>query len=178
MKTSQSERLPFFGAYAERHSIGCRNYHTTWQWNQRIRNAGISYGTWPPLVEARLTLTLHKLIQSAEDIDALLSCACFILCLYPGAACVSSSRMLTALSTHALAMNDRYVRLYLERGSRLSHTLELILRDAIVADASDYGIDLAVSKIFPTYQPCVHRWKNLEYPDTCWLTCQTNATMD
>lgn len=86
--------------------------------------------------------------------------------------------MLTALSTHALAMNDRYVRLYLERGSRLSHTLELILRDAIVADASDYGIDLAVSKIFPTYQPCVHRWKNLEYPDTCWLTCQTNATMD
>ena len=47
----------------------------------------------------------------------------------------------------------------------------------ILADASDYGVDLAVSKIFASYRPGTHRWAQL-YPNTRWLACETEATVD
>jgi hypothetical protein len=67
--------------------------------------------------------------------------------------------------------------LLLGRDNRLFLALEVILRDVILADASDYGVDLAVSKIFASYQPGTHRWAQL-YPITRWLTCETEATVD
>ncbi|KAF8545896.1 hypothetical protein OG21DRAFT_1528184, partial [Imleria badia] len=53
-----------------------------------------------------------------------------------------------------------------------------ILRNAILADPSDYGADLAVAKIFVSYQPGAHKWKQLRYPNERWLTCETEATVD
>jgi putative NIF3 family GTP cyclohydrolase 1 type 2 len=52
------------------------------------------------------------------------------------------------------------------------------LRDVIPADASDYGVDLAVAKIFVSYQPGTQRWEQLLYPNARWLTCKTDATVD
>ena len=74
-------------------------------------------------------------------------------------------------------MNDEYSELLLERDSRLSLTVEEILRDVILADPSDYGVDLAVGKIFASYHPGTHRWEKLQYPNTRWLTCKTEATV-
>ena len=54
-------------------------------------------------------------------------------------------------------MNDKYSQLLLERDSRLSLAVEDILRDLILADPSDYGVDLAVGKIFASYDPGTHR---------------------
>ena len=51
------------------------------------------------------------------------------------------------------------------------------MRDVILADVSDYGIDLAVGKIFATYQPGTQRWE-LQHPNARWLTCQTEATVE
>ena len=75
-------------------------------------------------------------------------------------------------------MNDKYSQLLLERDSRLSLAVEDILRDVILADPSDYGVDLAVGKIFASYNPGTHRWKKLQYPNSRWLTCKTEATVD
>ena len=52
------------------------------------------------------------------------------------------------------------------------------MRDLILADPSDYGVDLAVGKIFASYHPGTQRWKQLEYPNARWLTCKTEATVD
>ena len=52
------------------------------------------------------------------------------------------------------------------------------MRDVILADPSDYGVDLVVGKIFASYQPGTQRWEHLRYPNTRWLTCKTNATVD
>ena len=52
------------------------------------------------------------------------------------------------------------------------------MRDVILADVSDYGVDLAVGKIFASYQPGTHRWEQLRYPNARWLTCKTEATVD
>ena len=87
------------------------------------------------------------------------------------------------LNTHTSNINssdidDQYSRLLLERGSRLSPALEEILRDVILADVLDYGVDLAVRKIFASHQPGTHRWEQLQYPNTCWLTCKTETTLD
>lgn len=71
-----------------------------------------------------------------------------------------------------------YSKLLLERDSRLSSVLEGILRDVIINDPSDYGIDLAVAKIFATYRPGAHRWKPLRYPNARWLICETKAIRD
>ena len=51
------------------------------------------------------------------------------------------------------------------------------MRDVILADASNYGVDLAVSNIFTSYQPGIHRWEQLQYPNNRWLTCETDATV-
>jgi hypothetical protein len=52
------------------------------------------------------------------------------------------------------------------------------LRDVILADPSDYGVDLAVGKIFASYQPGTQRWQQLQYPNARWIICQTDATVD
>ena len=52
------------------------------------------------------------------------------------------------------------------------------MRDAILADVSDHGVDLAVGKIFTIYQPGADRWEPLHYPNVRWLTCKAEATAD
>ena len=52
------------------------------------------------------------------------------------------------------------------------------MRDVILADVSDYGVDLAVGKIFVSHQPGTHRWEQLHHPNARWLTCTTEATLD
>ena len=82
------------------------------------------------------------------------------------------------LANFTLDTIDIYSRLLHERDSRLSPAVEEILRDAILSDVSDYGVDLAVGKVFASYHPDTRRWEQLEYPNTCWLTCTTEVTMD
>lgn len=100
---------------------------------------------------------LHKFFHSAEDIDALLSCAFFI---------------------YTLRSHNKYSRLLFQCDCQLSLSIEWTLRDVILADASDYSVDLAVSKIFASYRPSVHSWNHLQYPHNCWLTCESEATTD
>ena len=76
------------------------------------------------------------------------------------------------------AINDRYSHLLLGRDSRLFLALEEILADVILADVSDYGIDLAVGKIFASYQPGTQSWERLQHPNSRWLTCKTEAAID
>jgi hypothetical protein len=76
------------------------------------------------------------------------------------------------------AIDDGYSRLLLGRDNRLFLALEGILADAILADVSDYGVDLAAGKIFASYQPGTRRWEQLKYPNARWLTCKIEATMD
>ena len=52
------------------------------------------------------------------------------------------------------------------------------MRDVILADPSDYGVDLAVAKIFASYYPGIQRWVQLQYPNARWLICKTEATVD
>ena len=52
------------------------------------------------------------------------------------------------------------------------------MRDVILGDASDYGVDLAVGKIFASYQPGTQRWEQLQDPNSRWLTCKTEAAAD
>ena len=73
---------------------------------------------------------------------------------------------------------DEYSRLLFARDRRLSLALEEILRNTILIDASDYGVDLAVARIFINYQPGTRRWKELQHPNSRWLTCKTKATMN
>ena len=96
--------------------------------------------------------TICNLFQSAEDVDALISCAFF---------------------THNFYFAGCYSRPLHDRDYRLSLTIEGILRDAILADPSDYGIDVAAGRIFPCYKPGTQRWQQLQYPNTRWLTCLT-----
>ena len=74
--------------------------------------------------------------------------------------------------------NHNYSELLRERDRHLSPALEEILKDVILADVSDYGVDLAVAKIFASYQPGTQRWEQLPHPNTRWLTCKTEATVD
>ena len=52
-----------------------------------------------------------------------------------------------------------------------------MLRDVILSDPSDYGIDLAVAKVFTSYRPSAQRWNHLQYPDARWLICKTIVFM-
>ena len=76
------------------------------------------------------------------------------------------------------AIDDGYSQLLLGRDSRLFLALEEVLRDVVLADASDYGVDLAVGKIFASYQPGTQRWRQSQHPNARWLTCKTEATVD
>ena len=52
------------------------------------------------------------------------------------------------------------------------------MADVILADVSDYGVDLAVGKIFASYQPGTQRWEQLQYPNSRWFKCKTEMTVD
>ena len=87
------------------------------------------------------------------------------------------------LNPHTSTINSSggiggYSQLVLERDRRLSPALEEILRDVILANASDYGVDLAVGKIFVGYKPGAQRWEQLQYPNIRWLTCKTEMVVD
>lgn len=71
---------------------------------------------------------------------------------------------------------EGYSHLLFERGRRSSPALVEILRDVILADPSDYGVDLAVGKIFGSHQLGTHRWEQFQLPNTRWLTCKTETT--
>ena len=75
-------------------------------------------------------------------------------------------------------MYDDDSQLLFSRDRRLALALEDILRDVVLADASDYGVDLAVGKIFASYQPGAQKWEQLQYPNARWLTCRTEGTVD
>ena len=78
------------------------------------------------------------------------------------------------MSFNSLVIDD-YSQLLLDRDRRLSLALEEILRDEILADPSDYGVDLAVAKIFVCHKPYPYKWEQLQYPDAPWLVCKTEA---
>ncbi|KAI9573353.1 hypothetical protein HD554DRAFT_861014 [Boletus coccyginus] len=96
---------------------------------------------------------LSKHVCSAEDVDALLSCT------FINALCGKINR------------KDSF-------DTVLSLSLEEILRDEILADPSDYGVDLAVAKIFVSHKPCLYRWEQLQCANARWLVCQTTAVVD
>ena len=76
----------------------------------------------------------------------------------------------------SLAGIPQYSRLLLERDRRLSLTLDGVLRDVILADASNRGIDLAVRNVWSGYRPGPQRWQPSPHPNSHWLTCETAAT--
>ncbi|KAF8132556.1 hypothetical protein EV363DRAFT_1328807 [Boletus edulis] len=105
--------------------------------------------------------TLRKIILSAEDVEALLACSIFIQATSP---------------TNPAFLSSRYSRVVVERDRRLAPVLEVVLRDAILADVSDRGIDLAVGNIWPGYRPGDCRWEPLPDLNSHRLTCQTAET--
>ena len=66
----------------------------------------------------------------------------------------------------------------MQRDFFLSPTLEEVVRDVILADPSDYGVDLAVAKIFASYHPGTQKWEPLQYPNGHWFTSKTTAVGD
>lgn len=88
---------------------------------------------------------------------------------------MSLNNPLTQLNP-SLAGIPEYSQLLIERDRRLSLALEGVLRDVILADASNRGIDLAVRNIWSGYRPGLQRWQPLPHPNSHWLTCQTAAT--
>ena len=71
-----------------------------------------------------------------------------------------------------------YSRLLLDQDRGFSPELEEVLRDVVLADPSNHGIDLAVGNIFAGYRPGVSRWEYLKFPNTRWLICQIEAPAD
>ena len=123
--------------------------------------------------------SLRKVLHSAEDVEALLSCAFFIqatnqvfkaeTCNHPNSCsglCIFPSNLCN------------YSGLHHQRHRRLSVTLEGVLRDVIQADVSDRGIDLAVRNIWPGYQPGPQRWKSEEHPNSHWLVSTTAVAVN
>lgn len=45
-------------------------------------------------------------------------------------------------------------------------------------DASDNGVDLAISKAFTHHKPSSLRWEQLQHPNARWLTYRPEATED
>ena len=75
-------------------------------------------------------------------------------------------------------IEDSYSELVRGRDRRLSLAVKDILRDIIIADVSDFGVDLAVGKIFLGYKPGMQKWKPLRYSNTRWLVCKTKTELD
>lgn len=75
-------------------------------------------------------------------------------------------------------MFDGYSQLLLKRDRHLTFALEGTLGTAIFSDPSDYGVDLAIRKVFASHQPGIRRWEQLQSQNTRWLTCKTKVNED
>ena len=95
--------------------------------------------------------TFCKHFRSAEDADALLSCALLMRIFFV----------------------DCNYSILLDQDRHLSLAIEEVLKDIILSDPSDYGIDLAVGKVFACYRPGARWWEHLQDPNTRWLMCST-----
>ena len=124
------------------------------------------------------TSSLCKVLHSAEDVEAVLSCAFFIQATsqVPD---LQKCDQPNCRSGHFISSDiDDYSGLLHQRDRRLSVAVEGALRDAIQADVSDRGIDLAVHDIWPGYRPGPRRWEPEEHPNSHWLVCTTAGTAD
>ncbi|KAF8546980.1 hypothetical protein OG21DRAFT_1607573 [Imleria badia] len=106
---------------------------------------------------------VHKILCSAQDIEVALSCAILI-------------RTTILMDGADFSGFSAYSRALLERNHRLGLILEGALRNAIQADVSDVGVDLAVRKVWSGYRAGSHRWKPCQ--DAHWISCETPATSD
>ena len=102
----------------------------------------------------------RNLFHSAEDVDALLSCAFFLHTLHPHH--LQYMKMKYPEESHFNRLvndceRDQYSQLLLQRDFYLSLALEQFLKDAICADASDYAVDLAVSRTFASFLLVINR---------------------
>ena len=102
-------------------------------------------------VDAR---SFRRALHSAEDVEALLSCALFL-------------RATEELDTSENLMQPH---------RRLSVAIEEVVKDVILSDVSDRGIDLAVHNIWPGYQPGPGRWQQKQHPHSHWLVSTAAET--
>ena len=72
-----------------------------------------------------------------------------------------------------MAGTDRYSEVLFERDQRLAPVLAVVLRDLILADVSDRGIDLAVRDVWPGYRPGSGRWELLQDRGSHRFKCRT-----
>ena len=98
------------------------------------------------------TSSFRKVLHGVEDVEALLSCALFI----------------------EATGDDCDNKLQLRR--LLSVAAEEVVKDVILSDVSDRGIDLAVHNIWPGYQPGPGRWQQEQHPHSHWLVSTTAET--
>ena len=59
----------------------------------------------------------------------------------------------------------------LHRDQRLSHFLEALLIELIQNDK--YGLDTAIASVWPSYRPGYGGWRQLDGPNSRWLTSHT-----
>ena len=102
---------------------------------------------------------IHKVLNPAEDIDILLSSAMVIREHTPS----EVSRLPT------------YSQFLLDRDRRLSLALENVASDIIHADYHDQGINFAVRRVWPDFQPG-SKWTSLLFPNSRWFSCTTETT--
>ncbi|KAF8554287.1 hypothetical protein OG21DRAFT_1522569 [Imleria badia] len=102
---------------------------------------------------------VEHLLDSAEDVEVLLSCAILIHDNTP-----SDVSPLPA-----------YSRMLLDRDRSLSLAIESNLIDVVLAESSGQGIDLAISRVWPDCRPG-SEWSSLPYPHSRWLSCTTAST--
>ena len=102
---------------------------------------------------------IHDLLNSAEDVDVLLTSAILIHDHTPN--------IVSCLSI--------YSQLLLDRDRRLSLALEDALRNLIQADSK--GINLAVGRIWHNYRPG-SKWTKLCSPNSRWVSCTTAQTAE
>ena len=96
----------------------------------------------------------RKALHSAEDIEALFSCTLFI-------------RATEDLGDPANPVQPH---------RQLSVAMEEVMKDVILSDVSDRGIDLAVHNIWPGYRPGPRRWQQEQHPHSHWLVSATAET--
>ena len=126
---------------------------------------------------------LCKVLHSAEDIEAVLSSAFFI---HATSDIDDNNNGDSDSSDNGNNNNDdndnvtssfvyEYWGLSHEHRRRFSVAIGGVLRDVILSDVSDRGIDLAVCNIWPGYQTGPARWKPEQYPHSHWLVSTTAA---
>ncbi|KAG9308685.1 hypothetical protein JVU11DRAFT_11642 [Chiua virens] len=126
------------------------------------------------------TSVLPRLFLSAQDVDALLSCAFFTKAttgresayrrFFKYSGCVSCHSSVSDILD--------YSELLHQQDCRLSITLEVVLKNVIQADVSNRGIDLAIRSVWPGYRPSPERWEPKQRQQSHILVCTTAATVD